>query len=170
MTPPKKKHTLSALVENKFGVLARVAGMLSGRGFNIETLNVGPTHDPAYSRITATVVADDAALDRCVKALDKLINVITVNDFSREEVDHVARELILVKVKSDKKTRTEILEIAGLFRAKVVDVAHDSLLIEFTGNVTKISAFLNLIEHFGIIETARTGAVALTRGLKKASK
>ena len=170
MTPPKKKHTLSALVENKFGVLARVAGMLSGRGFNIETLNVGPTHDPAYSRITATVVADDAALDRCVKALDKLINVITVNDFSREDVDHVARELILVKVKSDKKTRTEILEIAGLFRAKVVDVAHDSLLIEFTGNVTKISAFLDLIEHFGIIETARTGAVALTRGLKKASK
>jgi len=126
MTPTKKKHTLSALVENKFGVLARVAGMLSGRGFNIETLNVGPTHDPAYSRITATVIADDAALDRCVKALDKLINVITVNDFSREEVDHVARELILVKVKSDKKTRTEILEIAGLFRAKVVDVAHDS--------------------------------------------
>jgi acetolactate synthase-1/3 small subunit len=170
MTPPKKKHTLSALVENKFGVLARVAGMLSGRGFNIETLNVGPTHDPAYSRITATVVADDAALDRCVKALDKLINVITVNDFSREEVDHVARELILVKVKSDKKTRTEILEIAGLFRAKVVDVAHDSLLIEFTGNVTKISAFLDLIEPFGIIETARTGAVALTRGLKKASQ
>ena len=169
MTPPKKKHTLSALVENKFGVLARVAGMLSGRGFNIETLNVGPTHDPAYSRITATVVADDAALDRCVKALDKLINVITVNDFSREEVDHVARELILVKVKSDKKTRTEILEIAGLFRAKVVDVAHDSLLIEFTGNVTKISAFLDLIEPFGIIETARTGAVALTRGRKKAS-
>jgi acetolactate synthase-1/3 small subunit len=170
MTPPKKKHTLSALVENKFGVLARVAGMLSGRGFNIETLNVGPTHDPAYSRITATVVADDAALDRCVKALDKLINVMTVQDFSREEVDHVARELILVKVKSDKKTRTEILEIAGLFRAKVVDVAHDSLLIEFTGNVTKISAFLDLIEPFGIIETARTGAVALTRGLKKASK
>ncbi len=170
MTPPKKKHTLSALVENKFGVLARVAGMLSGRGFNIETLNVGPTHDPAYSRITATVVADDAALDRCVKALDKLINVITVNDFSREEVDHVARELILVKVKSDKKTRTEILEIAGLFRAKVVDVAHDSLLIEFTGNVTKISAFLDLVEPFGIIETARTGAVALTRGLKKVSK
>jgi acetolactate synthase-1/3 small subunit len=170
MTPPKKKHTLSALVENKFGVLARVAGMLSGRGFNIETLNVGPTHDPAYSRITATVVADDAALDRCVKALDKLINVITVNDFSREEVDHVARELILVKVKSDKKTRTEILEIAGLFRAKVVDVAHDSLLIEFTGNVTKISAFLDLIEPFGIIETARTGAVALTRGHKKAAK
>ncbi len=170
MTPPKKKHTLSALVENKFGVLARVAGMLSGRGFNIETLNVGPTHDPAYSRITATVVADDAALDRCVKALDKLINVITVQDFSREEVEHVARELILCKVKCDTKTRTEIIEIAALFRAKVVDVAHDSLVIEFTGNENKIGAFLELISSYGILATARTGAVALPRGLKKAVK
>lgn len=170
MTPPKKKHTLSALVENKFGVLARVAGMLSGRGFNIETLNVGPTHDPAYSRITATVVADDAALDRCVKALDKLINVITVQDFSREEVEHVARELILCKVKCDTKTRTEIIEIAALFRAKVVDVAHDSLVIEFTGNENKIGAFLELISPYGILASARTGAVALPRGLKKAVK
>ena len=170
MTPPKKKHTLSALVENKFGVLARVAGMLSGRGFNIETLNVGPTHDPAYSRITATVVADDAALDRCVKALEKLINVITVQDFSREEVEHVARELILCKVKCDTKTRTEIIEIAALFRAKVVDVAHDSLVIEFTGNENKIGAFLELISPYGILASARTGAVALPRGLKKAVK
>ena len=170
MTPPKKKHTLSAIVENKFGVLARVAGMLSGRGFNIETLNVGPTHDPAYSRITATVVADDAALDRCVKALDKLINVITVQDFSREEVEHVARELILCKVKCDTKTRTEIIEVAALFRAKVVDVAHDSLVIEFTGNENKIAAFLELISPYGILATARTGAVALPRGLKKAVK
>lgn len=170
MTPPKKKHTLSALVENKFGVLARVAGMLSGRGFNIETLNVGPTHDPAYSRITATVVADDAALDRCVKALEKLINVITVQDFSREEVEHVARELILCKVKCDTKTRTEIIEVAALFRAKVVDVAHDSLVIEFTGNENKIAAFLELISPYGILATARTGAVALPRGLKKAVK
>ena len=170
MTPPKKKHTLSALVENKFGVLARVAGMLSGRGFNIETLNVGPTHDPAYSRITATVVADDAALDRCVKALEKLINVITVQDFSREEVEHVARELILCKVKCSPKTRTEIIEVAALFRAKIVDVAHDSLVIEFTGNENKIGAFLDLISPYGILATARTGAVALPRGLKKAVK
>ena len=170
MTPPKKKHTLSALVENKFGVLARVAGMLSGRGFNIETLNVGPTHDPAFSRITATVVADDAALDRCVKALEKLINVITVQDFSREEVEHVARELILCKVKCNPKTRTEIIEVAALFRAKVVDVAHDSLVIEFTGNENKIGAFLDLISPYGILATARTGAVALPRGLKKAVK
>lgn len=163
----KKKHTLSALVENKFGVLARVAGMLSGRGFNIETLNVGPTHDPALSRITATVVADDAALDRCVKALDKLVNVLEVQDFSRDQVDHVARELVLVKVKSSKTTRTEIVEIAGLFRAKVVDVAHDALVIEFTGNENKITAFLDLIAPFGILESARTGAVALKRGKKK---
>ena len=164
----KKKHTLSALVENKFGVLARVAGMLSGRGFNIETLNVGPTHDPAYSRITATVVADEAALDRCVKALDKLVNVLHVHDFSREQVDHVARELVLVKIKASKATRTEIVEIAGLFRAKVVDVALDAVIIEFTGNENKISAFLSLIEPFGIVETARTGAVVLPRGKKKA--
>ena len=163
----KKKHTLSALVENKFGVLARVAGMLSGRGFNIETLNVGPTHDPALSRITATVVADDAALDRCVKALDKLVNVLEVQDFSRDQVDHVARELVLVKVKSSKSTRTEIVEIASLFRAKVVDVAHDALVIEFTGNENKITAFLDLIAPFGILESARTGAVALKRGKKK---
>lgn len=163
----KKKHTLSALVENKFGVLARVAGMLSGRGFNIETLNVGPTHDPALSRITATVVADDAALDRCVKALDKLVNVLEVQDFSRDQVDHVARELVLVKVKSSKTTRTEIVEIASLFRAKVVDVAHDALVIEFTGNENKITAFLDLIAPFGILESARTGAVALRRGKKK---
>lgn len=163
----KKKHTLSALVENKFGVLARVAGMLSGRGFNIETLNVGPTHDPALSRITATVVADEAALDRCVKALEKLVNVLQVHDFSREQVDHVARELVLVKVKATKANRTEIVEMASLFRAKVIDVAHDALVIEFTGNENKISAFLGLIEPFGIMETARTGAVALQRTRKK---
>lgn len=164
----KKKHTLSALVENKFGVLARVAGMLSGRGFNIETLNVGPTHDPALSRITATVVADDAALDRCVKALEKLVNVLHVHDFSREQVDHVARELVMVKVKATKSNRTEIVEIASLFRAKVVDVAHEALIIEFTGNESKVSAFLALIEPFGIVETARTGSVALPRSKKKA--
>jgi len=165
----KKKHTLSALVENKFGVLARVAGMLSGRGFNIETLNVGPTHDPALSRITATVIADEAALDRCVKALEKLVNVLHVHDFSREQVDHVARELVLVKVKATKANRTEIVEMASLFRAKVIDVAHDALVIEFTGNENKVSAFLGLIEPFGILETARTGTVALPRSRKKKS-
>jgi acetolactate synthase-1/3 small subunit len=157
-----KRHTLSALVENKFGVLARVAGMLSGRGFNIETLNVGPTHTPELSRITATVVADEHALDRCVRALGKLVNVITVQDFTG--VDHVARELVVVKVKSSKETRSELIELSGLFRAKVIDVSPDSVIIEFTGNENKAAAFLRLIEPYGILELARTGQVALARG------
>lgn len=157
-----KRHTLSALVENKFGVLARVAGMLSGRGFNIETLNVGPTHDPNLSRITATVVADEAALDRCIRALDKLVNVLKVEDFT--VVDHVARELVVVKIKSSKSTRSEIIEIAGIFRAKIIDVSHTSLIIEFTGNDNKVAAFLNIIKPYGILELARTGQVALQRG------
>ncbi|MDR2845569.1 MAG: acetolactate synthase small subunit [Puniceicoccales bacterium] len=157
-----KRHTLSALVENKFGVLARVAGMLSGRGFNIETLNVGPTHDPNLSRITATVVADEAALDRCVRTLGKLVNVITVQDFTA--VEHVARELVVVKVKATKSTRSELIEIAGLFRAKIIDVNHTSLIIEFTGNEHKAAAFLGLISPYGVLEVARTGQVALKRG------
>lgn len=161
-----KRHTLSALVENKFGVLARVAGMLSGRGFNIETLNVGPTHDPKFSRITATVVADGEALERCVRQLDKLINVISVEDFSKAE-HFVARELLVIKVKADKNTRSEIIEIADIFRAKIIDVAHDSLIIEFTGNETKASAFLELLAPFGILASARTGQVALRRGIAK---
>lgn len=161
-----KRHTLSALVENKFGVLARVAGMLSGRGFNIETLNVGPTHDPKLSRITATVVADGAALERCVRQLDKLINVVSVEDFSKAE-QFVARELLVIKVSADKRTRSEIIEIADIFRAKIIDVAHDSLIIEFTGNETKASAFLDLLAPFGILESARTGQVALRRGISR---
>ena len=100
--------------------------------------------------------------------MDKLVNVITVHDFSREQVDHVARELVLVKVKASKSSRTEIIEIASLFRAKIVDVALDAVVIEFTGNESKIGAFLSLIEPFGILETARTGKVALSRGKKKA--
>ncbi|MDR2980812.1 MAG: acetolactate synthase small subunit [Puniceicoccales bacterium] len=163
-----KRHTLSALVENKFGVLARVAGMLSGRGFNIETLNVGPTHDPKLSRITATVVADEAALDRCVRALDKFVNVIEVQDFTG--IDHVARELVVVKIKSTKATRSEIIEIADLFRAKIIDVAHTSVIVEFTGNERKIAAFLNLVESYGIVELARTGQVALERGASLSTK
>ncbi len=157
-----KRHTLSALVENKFGVLARVAGMLSGRGFNIETLNVGPTNDPEISRITATVIADENALYRCVRALYKLVNVIDVQDFS--ELDHVSRELVIVKVRCTGKTRSELIEIADLFRAKIIDVAPGSVVIEFTGAERKMTAFINLITPFGIIEIARTGAVAMKRG------
>jgi acetolactate synthase-1/3 small subunit len=136
--------------------------MLSGRGFNIETLNVAPTHDPALSRITATVVADEAALDRCVRALGKLVNVITVQDFTG--VDFVARELVVAKVRSTPQTRSQLIELAGLFRAKIIDVSPVSLIIEFTGNENKSTAFLRLLEPYGIVEFARTGQVALARG------
>ena len=156
------KHTVSALVENKFGVLARVSGMLSGRGFNIETLNVAPTHDPNISRITATIIADDESLNRCIRQLDKLVNVITVQNF--DGVDFVARELVMVKVKANQKTRSEILEIVGIFRAQVIDVSLESLIIEFTGNKNKIKALLKLLNNYEIIEMARTGTLTLERG------
>ncbi len=158
------RHTISALVENKFGVLARVAGMFSGRGFNIDTLNVGPTQDPNFSRITATVKADENALDQCVKQLSKLINVIDVQDFSRGSTSFVARELVMVKLACSNDTRSQIIEITQVFRAKVVDVSQTSIIIECTGNENKIRAFLELISPFGIKEMARTGNVALSRG------
>ena len=157
------KHTVSALVENKFGVLARVSGMLSGRGFNIETLNVAPTHDPNISRITATIIADDESLNRCIRQLDKLVNVITVQNF--DDVDFVARDLVMVKVKVNRQTRSEILEIVGIFRAQVIDVSLESLIIEFTGNKNKINALMKLLNNYEIIEMARTGTLSLERGL-----
>lgn len=155
------RHTISVLVENKFGVLARVAGMFSGRGFNIDTLNVGPTQDPQFSRITATVRGDDAQLDQCIKQLNKLINVIEVTDF--KEGDFVARELILIKVAADSKTRSEIMQITDIFRAKIIDVGPASVVIEVTGENGKLRAFLDLIAPFGILELARTGNLALQR-------
>jgi len=158
------RHTISVLVENKFGVLARIAGMFSGRGFNIDTLNVGPTHDPSLSRITATVRGDNAQLDQCIKQLHKLINVIDVTDF--KDGDFVARELVLIKVKADTQTRSEIMQITDIFRAKIIDVGPASLVIEVTGETGKLRAFLDLIEPFGIIELARTGNLALQRRIK----
>ena len=157
------KHTISALVENKFGVLARVAGMFSGRGFNIETLNVGPMHSGKYSRITVTVADGKNTVEQCVNQLKKLVNVIEVKDFC-ETTPFVARELIIAKVKCTSKTRSELIEVAGLFRGKVIDVERNSLIIECTGNPNKIAAFLSMIEPFGVIEMARTGNVALERG------
>jgi len=163
------RHTISALVENKFGVLARVAGMFSGRGFNIETLNVGPTHDPELSRITATVFADENALDQAIKQLDKLINVISVTHFEDRKA-FVARELVMLKVKADANSRSEVIEIADIFRAKIVDVSPTSIIIECTGNENKIRAFLELITPYGIIEMARTGNLALPRRSRDAVK
>ena len=155
------RHTISVLVENKFGVLARVSGLFSGRGFNIDSLNVAPTHDSTLSRITVVLKGDDSALDQVTKQLRKLINVVEVVDF--KEGQAVQRELLLAKVKADGKTRSEIMQICDIFRAKIVNVAHDSVIVELTGDEGKTSAFLKLIEAFGIVELARTGALALTR-------
>ena len=158
------RHTLSVLVENKFGVLARVAGMFSGRGFNIDTLNVGPTHDPRYSRITATLKGDTQQLDQAIKQLDKLIDVIEVEDLAQGQF--VARELVLVKVAADGNKRTELLQICEIFRANIVDVSHRSMIIEMTGRQSKIEGFLEMVTPFGIKQMARTGTVALRRNRK----
>ena len=155
------RHTISVLVENKFGVLARVSGMFSGRGFNIESLNVAPTHDASLSRITAVLKGDDSSLELCIRQLRKLINVVEVVDF--KEGQAVARELVLVKVRADVKSRPEVLQIADIFRAKIVNLSLDSLIIEATGDDEKITALLGLLDPFGILELARTGRLALKR-------
>ena len=155
------RHTISVLVENKFGVLARVSGMFSGRGFNIESLNVAPTHDAALSRITAVLKGDDASLELCIRQLRKLINVVEVVDF--KEGQAVTRELVLVKVRADVKSRPEVLQIADIFRAKIVNLSPDSLIIEATGDDEKITALLGLLDPFGVLELARTGRLALKR-------
>ncbi len=157
-------HTLSVLVENKFGVLARVAGMFSGRGFNIDTLNVAPSHDDRYSRITATVRGDSQQLDQCIKQLHKLVDVIEVNDLAQGQF--AARELVLLKVGAEGPSRTEIVQICDIFRAKIVDVSHRSVIIELTGNHEKVEAFLQMVEPFGIKAMARTGIAALPRNRK----
>ena len=155
------RHTISVLVEIKFGVLARIAGMFSGRGFNIDTLNVAPTHDPSLSRITTVLMGDDSSLDLCINQLRKLINVVDVTDF--KEGQAVNRELVLVRIKADGETRPEIMQICDIFRAKIVNVAHKDVIIEITGDEGKVGAFLGLVEPFGILELARTGQLALKR-------
>ena len=155
------RHTISVLVENKFGVLARVSGMFSGRGFNIDSLNVAPTHDASLSRITAVLMGDDAALDLCIKQLRKLVNVVEVIDFTEGQA--VVRELVLIKVKADSRTRSEIMQISDIFRTKIVNVAQESVIIEMTGDDGKVRAFLKLVEPFGILELARTGVLAQMR-------
>jgi acetolactate synthase-1/3 small subunit len=155
------RHTLSVLVENKFGVLTRVAGMFSGRGFNIDSLNVGPTLDPTASRMTIVVRGDDKVLEQVTKQLDKLVEVIDVQDFRDE--DYVDRELVLMRVKADSKTRAEVMQICDIFRAKIIDVQPERLAIEVTGTESKINKFLLLMERFGIIDITRTGKVALSR-------
>ena len=155
------KHTISVIVENKFGVLARVSGLFSSRGYNIDSLTVGETNNPKVSRMTIVVKGDDRILDQVMKQLDKLVDVIEVKDM--KEGAYVGRELVLIKVKCNAKARTEILEIANVFRAKTVDIGHKSLMIQITGDENKVEAFIELMEPFGIIELARTGKVAMMR-------
>ena len=155
------RHVISILVENKFGALTRIAGLFSGRGYNIDTLNVAPTQDPSTSRMTVVSKGDDRTIEQVVKQLNKLIDVLEVTDFREHE--YIDRELVLVKVGVDAKTRAEVMQITDIFRANIVDVQPASLTIEITGGGAKISKFLGLMETFGIVELTRTGQVALPR-------
>jgi len=155
------RHTISVLVENKFGVLTRVAGLFSGRGFNIDTLNVAPTQDPSASRMTIVTRGDDATLDQIVKQLKKLVNSIEVRDFREDE--YIDRELVLIKVGVNSRTRSEVMQVTDIFRAKIVDVQPKSLSIELTGDEGKIGKFLELMQPFGVLDLTRTGRVAMPR-------
>ena len=155
------RHTISVLVENKLGVLTRIAGMFSGRGFNIDTLNVGPTLDPSTSRMTIVVRGDDTVLEQVTKQLNKLIDVIEIQDFQDDEC--VDRELVLMRVSANAQTRAEVMQICDIFRAKIIDVQHKNVSIELTGNESKINKFLLLMDPFGISDLTRTGKVALAR-------
>ena len=156
---------LSVLVENESGVLTRIAGLFSRRGFNIESLTVGPTENPQFARMTITVNANNAvAIEQITKQLHKLINVIKITDLT--ETGFVDRELALIKVTSNQGTRAEIIQIADLFRGRIVDVAEDILIVEVTGDQEKINAIVHLLSKFGLKEVARTGRVALSRGVR----
>jgi acetolactate synthase-1/3 small subunit len=157
-----RKHIVSILVENKPGVLARIAGLFSRRGFNIETLAVGPTDDPTLSRITLTVDGALHPIDQVTKQLHKLINVIKIRDLEPDET--VARELALFKVSADGESRGQIMQFTDIFRGKVVDVDKRSVTVEITGTDDKIEAFERMIRPFGLIEMVRTGEIALSRG------
>ena len=158
------KHTLSVLVENTPGILARIAALFSRRGFNIDSLAVGVTEHPDISRITIVVGVEDLPLEQVTKQLNKLVNVLKIVEL--EPSAAVQRELVLVKVRADNESRSQIVEIVQLFRAKVVDVAGDALTIEVTGNRDKLAAFLEVIEPFGVKELVQSGMVAIGRGTR----
>jgi acetolactate synthase-1/3 small subunit len=155
------RHTISVVVQNRFGVLTRIAGLFSGRGFNIDTLNVGPTQNDKISRMTLVVVGNDQVLEQVVKQLNKLVDVLEVHDF--KDGDVIDRELILLRVKATSSTRPEVMQICDIFRAKIVDVQSSSLSIEVTGDESKIDKFLQLMKPFGVLELSRTGRIALHR-------
>ena len=156
------RHTISVLVENEFGVLARVAGMFSGRAFNIESLSVAETLDPTVSRMTLVTRGDDQVLAQVERQLEKLVPVIKVTDFT--DTPHVERELVLIKVAADDATRSELLNIVDIFRAKIIDVSRRCFIVETTGSEDKVNALIELLKPIGITEIVRTGKVAMFRG------
>ncbi len=159
------RHTISVLVENKFGVLARISTLFAARGFNIDSLAVGETEDPNVSRMTIVVKGDDRILEQVEKQLNKLVDVIKVMDF--QETKHIERDLAMVKVSADKNNRSEILQITDIFRAKIIDVADESVIVEITGDEEKVEALITMLTPFGIKEVCRTGIIAMARGVKK---
>lgn len=159
-----QRHVISVLVENQYGVLARVAGLFSARGFNIDSLTVGPTEDETVSRMTIVVVADDPILEQVVKQLRKLVTTIKVVDFVGKE--HVSREMVFVRVQAEPGKRFEVMQIVETFRAQIVDISPKDMIIEFTGDEYKIQALIEVLRPYGIKDLARSGKVALARGME----
>ena len=162
------RHIISILLENEAGALSRVAGLFSARGYNIESLSVAPTEDPSLSRMTLVTLGNDAIVEQIIKQLNKLLHVLKIVELDPNNT--VERELVLIKVSADESNRSDVLEIVRLFRVRVVDVNPESLTIEATGAEGKIAALLGLLEHYGVIELVRSGAVAVTRGPKALSE
>jgi len=162
-----KQHVISALVENRAGTLSRVAGLFSRRGYNIDSLTVGETEDPSVSRMTIAVTGEERILEQIVKQLEKLVDVIAVREL--DSFSCLRREIVLVKIGADESSRPAVLEIAGIFRARVVDVSQSTITVEATGSVEKLNGLILLMRPYGILELARTGLVALDRGAQALS-
>jgi len=157
-----KQHVVSTLVENRAGTLSRVSGLFSRRGFNIDSLTVGETDNPSISRMTIAVTGEERVLEQIIKQLEKLVDVIAVKELDGSSC--LRREIMLVKIGADEKNRPAVLEIAGIFRARIVDVSQTTITVEATGNMEKLNGLLLLLRPYGILELARTGMVALERG------
>lgn len=162
------RHTISILVDNESGVLSRIAGLFSARGFNIESLNVAPTQEANTSRITLVTSGDDYVIQQIIKRFNNMVNVIKVRDLT--EVKRIEREMVLVKVNTTKETRAEVLRTADIFRAKVIDISPRTYTLELTGDLEKVTAFIELLRQYGIKEIARTGTVSMARENKKINK
>ncbi|MEN6627610.1 MAG: acetolactate synthase small subunit [Candidatus Sumerlaeia bacterium] len=163
-SPTQHEHVIAILVENHPGVLARISGMFATRGYNIESLAVGTTQHPTISQITVALRGDDKVIDQIIQQLSKMVDVIRVMDMSNQI--HIERELMLIKVASDERKRSEIMQICDIFRARIVDVGHESLVVEIVGTLDKNEKLRELFEPFGILEMTRTGRIAVQRGVE----